>query len=331
MRTIKLEEAPSADQTRSSRCATTHGKLRVVINRYLVAPTDRQADMHARPMVSLRSATGCYGATETVDSKVCRPPSVTTMSNLRDSNGRRGVTSGYLWLTECMVRYGGKEIRTETVDGNLLSPEEPNVFVRARPSQLHIQWILDFNPPLMELRLGEYFEGTQTEPTSQRDFRDPQALRLVQALKCDIDQGCPAGTVFVERIGAALSVYLAHRSNWNSPNGNVLGGRLASPRFTRVVEYIRAHLDRNIHIDELADAVGLSVFHFAKLFKRITGSSPHQYILHTRLERATELLRNTQLSLNEIALQAGFADQSHLTNVFRRINGVTPSRFRSQI
>jgi len=217
------------------------------------------------------------------------------------------------------------------VDGNLLSPEDLNVSERARPSQLDIQWILDFNPPLMELRLGEYLEGTQTEPTPQCDLRDPQAFRLVQALKCDIDRGCPAGTVFAERIGGALSVYLAHRSEWNSPNSGMLAGEVASPRFTRVLEYIRANLDHDIHIAELAGAAGLSLFHFAKLFKRITGSSPHQYILHRRLERATELLRNTQLSLSEIALQAGFADQSHLTNVFRRFNGITPSRFRAQI
>jgi len=62
-------------------------------------------------------------------------------------------------------------------------------------------------------------------------------------------------------------------------------------------QYIQANLDQGIHIDELARAAGLSLFHFAKLFKRSTGSSPHQYVLQRRLERAKELLRKTGLSL----------------------------------
>jgi AraC family transcriptional regulator len=109
----------------------------------------------------------------------------------------------------------------------------------------------------------------------------------------------------------------------------MFAGGLPRPRLGRVLEYIQANLDQGIHIDELAGAAGLSLFHFAKLFKRSTGSSPHQYVLERRLERAKELLRKTGLSLSEIALQAGFADQSHLTNVFRRFIGVTPSQFRT--
>ena len=96
-----------------------------------------------------------------------------------------------------------------------------------------------------------------------------------------------------------------------------------------MLDHIQANLDRDIHIGELAAAAGLSLFHFAKLFKRSTGSSPHQYILHLRLKRAKWLLRKTETSLSEVALQAGFADQSHLTNVFRRFIGVTPSKFRT--
>jgi len=109
----------------------------------------------------------------------------------------------------------------------------------------------------------------------------------------------------------------------------MFAGGLPKPRLSRVLEYIQANLDQGIHIDELAEAAGPSLFHFAKLFKRSTGSSPHQYVLQRPLERAKELLRKTGLSLSEIALQAGFADQSHLTNVFRRFIGVTPSQFRT--
>ena len=70
---------------------------------------------------------------------------------------------------------------------------------------------------------------------------------------------------------------------------------------------------------------------FAKLFKQSMGASPHQCILQRRLERAKELLRNPALSLSDISLDAGFADQSHFTNIFRRFAGATPSKFRSTL
>jgi AraC family transcriptional regulator len=95
-----------------------------------------------------------------------------------------------------------------------------------------------------------------------------------------------------------------------------------------VLEYVHANLGGDLHLKELAEVAGLSTFHFAKLFKRSTGHSPHQYVLQRRLERATELLRNPHIDLSEVSLRAGFADQSHLANVFRRFVGVSPSRFR---
>jgi len=98
-----------------------------------------------------------------------------------------------------------------------------------------------------------------------------------------------------------------------------------------VLDYIDSNLGGNIHLSELAEAAGLSEFHFAKLFKQSMGASPHQYILQRRLERAKELLRNPALSLSDISLEAGFADQSHFTNVFRRFVGATPSKFRSTL
>ena len=73
----------------------------------------------------------------------------------------------------------------------------------------------------------------------------------------------------------------------------------------------------------------MNSFHFAKLFRASTGSSPHQYILQRRLERAKQLLRAPPLTLSEVDLRCGFADQGNMTNVFRRFVGVTPSKYRA--
>ncbi len=108
-------------------------------------------------------------------------------------------------------------------------------------------------------------------------------------------------------------------------------GGLTRSRLIRVLDFIQANLDGEIHLDDLSGAIGLSPFHFAKAFKQSTGSTPHQYVLQRRLERATELLRSSELSLSQIALESGFADQSHLSNVFRRFMGITPLQFRARL
>jgi AraC family transcriptional regulator len=135
--------------------------------------------------------------------------------------------------------------------------------------------------------------------------------------------------LFGETVGTALAVHLVRHYSTRSGNTALAGGGLAEQVLNRVLEYIHSHLERDLHLHELAEVANLSTFHFAKLFKRSTGCSPHQYVLHRRLERAQELLRNPHISLSEVSLRAGFSDQSHLSNVFRRFVGLTPSRFRA--
>lgn len=96
----------------------------------------------------------------------------------------------------------------------------------------------------------------------------------------------------------------------------------------RINDYIDAHLGENIGLPELAGIAGLSLFHFARQFKNTTGLSPHHYLVGKRIERAQELLANSDLSLAEIAFATGFADQSHLTRHFHQIVGTTPGQFR---
>jgi len=75
--------------------------------------------------------------------------------------------------------------------------------------------------------------------------------------------------------------------------------------------------------------VGVSAFHhFSRLFKQSTGTSPHQYLLSRRLDRAKTLLRQHGTTLADVSTSTGFADQSHFTKVFRRFTGVTPSEYR---
>jgi AraC-like DNA-binding protein len=103
---------------------------------------------------------------------------------------------------------------------------------------------------------------------------------------------------------------------------------LPAVRLKRVLAYIDSHLDQNITLAELARNSKLSLYYFATLFRRSTGFSPHRYILHRRVIRARELLRNTSLSVLDVSLDLGFQHQNNFARAFRRITGMTPTYFR---
>jgi len=96
----------------------------------------------------------------------------------------------------------------------------------------------------------------------------------------------------------------------------------------RLREYIDSHLDEGIGLDTLAGTAGLSVHHFARAFRQSFGEPPHGYVLRRRIERAQEMLKQTEQPLSEIALAVGFSDHSHFARHFRRLVGVTPSAAR---
>jgi len=94
---------------------------------------------------------------------------------------------------------------------------------------------------------------------------------------------------------------------------------------------IEDRITEDLGLAELASEVGLSQSHFASLFRKTTGLSPHQYVVRRRLERAQSLLRSTTLSIAEIVTAVGFYDQSHLVRHMRRVRGVTPKYVREHL
>jgi transcriptional regulator of acetoin/glycerol metabolism/AraC-like DNA-binding protein len=112
------------------------------------------------------------------------------------------------------------------------------------------------------------------------------------------------------------------------PPRPTLGG-LSPCAMRRVMEYVEAHLSDSMDLAELAAVAGVSVFHFAREFKHSTSVTPHFYLRQKRVERAQDMLARTDLPLTQIALAAGFFDQSHLARHFRQMLGTTPTEFRA--
>jgi AraC family transcriptional regulator len=103
---------------------------------------------------------------------------------------------------------------------------------------------------------------------------------------------------------------------------------LTPARLRRVHAHVAANLSRDLTIRDLAGCVGLSPSHFGRAFKAETGQSPYAYVLRMRVERVQQLLRHGSLSLAEIAIDCGFATQSHMTETFRRSTGLPPAQWR---
>jgi AraC-like DNA-binding protein len=96
----------------------------------------------------------------------------------------------------------------------------------------------------------------------------------------------------------------------------------------RAEEILRAHLQGNVTIKEMATACSLSESHFARGFRTSFGTSVHQYLIRLRIERAKLLLSESSKQLAEIAQLSGFCDQAAFTRTFSRLERMTPSRWR---
>jgi AraC-like DNA-binding protein len=112
-----------------------------------------------------------------------------------------------------------------------------------------------------------------------------------------------------------------------TPTAQARGG-LPPGAMRRVREYVDLHLGESMDLAELASIAGLSVFHFARQFKQSVGVTPHHFLVQRRVERAQDMLARTDLAVSEIAVAAGFSDQSHLSRHFRQLLGTTPREFR---
>src|SRR4029077_16862782 len=103
---------------------------------------------------------------------------------------------------------------------------------------------------------------------------------------------------------------------------------LSRTKMRVVLDYMNAHLDRNIELAELAGLVDLSQFHFLRLFRLASGATPHHYLVRRRVEVATSILLHEDVTLAEVAYRLGFSDQTPFTRHFRRITGTPPGRLR---
>jgi AraC family transcriptional regulator len=198
--------------------------------------------------------------------------------------------------------------------------QEEDQYLRIRIAAKFLQQVaqeaIDLDPDRVELLPEFRSRNLQIEQVS---------LMLLDELK----NGGMAGRLYVESLTNALAVQLLRNYAATQPCLAVYEEGLRDCQLLQVTDYINDHLTSDIKLSDLAQLLGMSQFHFSRLFKQSMGISPHQYLLQQRIERAKQLLKETKLSIMEIALLCGYSSHSHLGKSFRQHTGITPKAYRA--
>jgi AraC family transcriptional regulator len=179
--------------------------------------------------------------------------------------------------------------------------------------------------PLMAASDGAYGE---VELSPQRKFADPRLSAMVAAVRAEMVAGFPSGRLFLDSVEQAMAVTLVNGHAVRHRPVQIYRGGLGSARLRRIKELVHAKMEDDLSLDEMAQSVGLSTAHFARMFRKSTGETPHQFVLRQRIERAKAMLRAPNARVLDVAVACGFKTQQHFAQVFCDVCGVSPTRYR---
>ena len=180
--------------------------------------------------------------------------------------------------------------------------------------------------------LNQAAQQREIELIPQFAIADPVIQQLALALKTEIQTGCLSGRLYGESLGTALATRLVQNYALSQPSPLLENKASGLPRsqLKRVIDYMKANLAQDLSILDLATLTSMSKSHFSRSFKQSVGIAPYRYLMQQRVERAKQLLKQQAISISDIALECGFANQTHLTKVFRQMTGVTPKAYQKR-
>jgi AraC family transcriptional regulator len=188
-----------------------------------------------------------------------------------------------------------------------LSPELVESVVAQLPGMRHLKFAVPSLPPVAEL-----IPVVADADAAWRGSADVSFEELA------LDVVAKVGTVL-----AVLDSAARPTRRLRSPS------RRDQQRVTEALRRIEAESDRALSLQDLAGDAAMSPYHFLRVFRAVAGTTPHQFLLHTRLQRAAARLRGSQDTIASIAADAGFTDLSTFNRRFRRLIGANPSAYRS--
>jgi len=171
----------------------------------------------------------------------------------------------------------------------------------------------------------------EVELRAYRKFADTRLGALVAAVNAEMVAGFPSGRLFLDSVEQAIAVALVNDHAVRHRPVQIYRGGLGSARLRRIKELVHAKMEDDLSLDEMAQSVGLSTAHFARMFRKSTGETPHQFVLRQRLERAKAMLRAPDARVLDVAVACGFKTQQHFAQVFRDFWGVSPTEYRQDL
>ena len=180
--------------------------------------------------------------------------------------------------------------------------------------------------------------GIRTEAVALQEslgVHDADLSRIGRLFFDEIHRNAAGSRLYADSLACALAVHLLRGDAGSEAARKVqqTAERPASPSLTPqrlrlALDYMYANMHRDIALADIAGVVGLSQYHFARLFRNAVGHPPHHYLVTLRIEEAKRLLRASEVSISDIAFALGFQSHSRFTAQFRRHLGVTPSNYR---
>jgi AraC family transcriptional regulator len=197
------------------------------------------------------------------------------------------------------------------------------------------EWVGLMNVPHLQLGISDAaLMAAADKPNGEielhphRKFADSRLGALGTIVHAEMAAGFPSGRLFLDSIEQAMAVALVSGHAVRHRSLQISRGGLGSARLRTIRELVDAKMESELGLDEMAQSVGLSTAHFARTFHNSTGQTPHQFVLHQRLERAKSMLRAPDARVLAVAVACGFKTQQHFAQVFRDFCGVSPTEYR---
>ena len=241
---------------------------------------------------------------------------------------------GVLFLLNGQLKYDiGAEAGEIRSGGSLLL--EPSQTASASGRSAEFLSLILSSSLVMDCAVRMRLVGSGAAIAFQRRLieQDEDFLHLVSSLAAELSAEDAGREIFIAALIEQIIVHLLrHYSNMRRSDELELSRvGLIDRRIRRAVELMHARLDDDLSLKEIAAASYLSPFHFSRLFKKLTGATPHAYLAGQRVARARLLLAETDLSVTQISSRVGYTSPSHFTKAFRQATGLTPRAFRAAL
>jgi AraC family transcriptional regulator len=230
------------------------------------------------------------------------------------------------FTAETQTSTGCSRMAVRTAGHTCVSPSGQAYVLRSSEEMEYLSIYIE--PSLLARAAADSSVPDRIELIEACGAADPLIRQIGMALKREGEAARPAGKLYAESLANLLTVHLLRHYTTQGDRAKPVLGGLSGHRLRRATDFINDNLERDLALAEIAEAVELSPFHFARAFKQATGLTPHQFLIKNRIERAKTLLTDHELPLVEVSYRAGFKNQSHFTTLFRRVTSLTPKAYR---